>query len=387
MAEQSTVETPRVCVLTPAGRGAIAVVAVGGVGSVEAVDQFFHAASGKSLAEMPVRRVAFGQWGGADGEEVVVTRGDDSVEVHCHGGVAASRAIGESLKSVGCEVIDQPVWLGENTAGSIEVAAHRALAQVVTEREALVLLDQINGALRQALEQAVQLIDSGQFGEAKERMFTVANRWHGCNPFIQPTQIYVMGAPNVGKSSLINALVGFERAIVFDAPGTTRDLVTTTTAIDGWTVELVDTAGLRQGADSIEQQGIDLAFDSLHGAKLVLHVAEARTWLEGEPSTNVFLDRLKGIPLIRVANKIDLLGPSEMQKLEKRASDKFFLTSTVHRQGIDELLEAIGATVNPPPLPAGTAVLLNQEQTTKVTEALAATAAEAKQALQSLLAK
>ena len=77
-----------------------------------------------------------------------------------------------------------------------------------------------------------------------------------------PWRVVVFGAPNVGKSSLINALAGYERAIVSPTPGTTRDVVTVTTAIDGWPVQLSDTAGFRETQDELESAGIELATNS-----------------------------------------------------------------------------------------------------------------------------
>ena len=85
----------------------------------------------------------------------------------------------------------------------------------------------------------------------------------------------MFGAPNVGKSSLINALAGYERAIVSPTPGTTRDVVTVTTAIDGWPVQLSDTAGFRETQDELESAGIELATTTLSRAELAIFVHDA----------------------------------------------------------------------------------------------------------------
>ncbi len=386
MTSATSTNLPRVCVLTPAGRGAIAVVAVTGAGSMGAVDQFFHAASGKLFEEIPVGQIAFGRWGNASGEEVVVTRREHAIEIHCHGGVAASRAIVESLESHGCQVIDRRDWLAEQSDDPIAAAAHLAVGSALTERAALILLDQVNGALRRALKEVMVNLECGRAEEAKAQLFTLLDRRRLLRRLNEPARVVVTGTPNVGKSSLVNALVGYQRAIVFDTPGTTRDLVTTTTAIDGWGIELIDTAGLRRGADSVEQQGIELALDAISRADLVVHVGEASDWVSGKPPSNKFLSRLKGISMIEVASKVDRLDQADVRRLEKRASDKYFLTSATERLGIEDLLVAIAANVNPSDLPAGTPVLFNDEQFGKVTEAFfAPTVDAARQALLSLL--
>jgi tRNA modification GTPase len=87
--------------------------------------------------------------------------------------------------------------------------------------------------------------------------------------------VVIAGPPNVGKSSLINALLGYQRAIVFDQPGTTRDVLTATTAIDGWPVELADTAGIREGDDAIETEGVARALAEIRAADLVVEVWDA----------------------------------------------------------------------------------------------------------------
>ncbi len=98
----------------------------------------------------------------------------------------------------------------------------------------------------------------------------------------KPWQIVIAGPPNVGKSSLLNAFVGYQRAIVFDQPGTTRDVVTAATAIDGWPVQVSDTAGLRSSADPLETAGADSAAQQARAADCLLLVFDAsQHWTAG----------------------------------------------------------------------------------------------------------
>ena len=103
---------------------------------------------------------------------------------------------------------------------------------------------------------------------------------------VRPWQVVVAGRPNVGKSSLINAIAGYQRAIVHSLPGTTRDIVSVQTALDGWPVEISDTAGLRRGSDPIEQAGIELAIDKIAAADLVVLVFDASSpWTDADRRT------------------------------------------------------------------------------------------------------
>lgn len=370
MLSQSTT-SPTVCVLTPAGRGAIAVVSVDGWRAVEVVEPLFAAASGKRLRAIPEGRIAFGRWSGEPGEEVVVTRFEERVEVHCHGGVAASRAIVESLVAQGCVALDQPAWLAEHSAGKIAAAAHERLGRVQTEKAALVLLDQLNGALRRDIEQILALIDSDRWKEAEVNLHALRERWALGRRLTRPARVVLTGPPNVGKSSLINALVGYERAIVFDEPGTTRDVVTATTAIDGWAVELVDTAGLRRAASDVEQAGIDLAREAIAAADLVLRVGDARTLLAGETVLTEFDAWTEGKTRIEVVNKVDLLSQDQRDELGSRMSGSFAFTAATTRQGIEELLASIARWGVPGELEVDAAVPFTEDQVQAIDSALA----------------
>jgi tRNA modification GTPase len=160
----------------------------------------------------------------------------------------------------------------------------------------------------------------------------------------------------VGKSSLINALAGYERAIVAPTPGTTRDVVTTLTAIDGWPVELADTAGLRDTEDEIEMAGVALAGCAIASADLVLAVRDASSADDVSPSAESVLPRLRAqTRVIDVWNKIDLVvnrGPIAGRLHANRA----VATSAVSGAGLDTLVTAIAQALMPVAPPDGAAV-------------------------------
>ena len=122
------------------------------------------------------------------------------------------------------------------------------------------------------MDEIRQAIDRGRDDAARRQIDALLARADLGRHLVQPWRVVLAGRVNVGKSSLINALAGYGRSIVHPSPGTTRDAVTVTTAIDGWPVELCDTAGLRSGGDAVERAGIELARERLAQADLAILV-------------------------------------------------------------------------------------------------------------------
>ena len=258
-------------VLTPVGRGAVATIRV--LGDLSQLDDvavpLFRAANGRSLSQQELRRIAFGRWGREDAEEIVVSRlSDETLELHCHGGDAAVRRIVNDMQRAGCAVVS---WQSQMVSHGkpFDAECLDALSRATTWRTAEILLEQSNGLLREALERLRNFCPlppkAGGEGTGEEshphpfptkpgrgdRMaeLNVLLTWADFGLHLtRPWSVVLTGRPNVGKSSLINRLLGYERAIVFDQPGTTRDVVTGETAFDGWPVLLADTAGLREAA-------------------------------------------------------------------------------------------------------------------------------------------
>jgi tRNA modification GTPase len=159
----------------------------------------------------------------------------------------------------------------------------------------------------------------------------------------EPWRVVVAGAPNAGKSSLINALAGYQRSVVAPTPGTTRDVVTTRIAVDGCPVELADTAGIRDDAGTLEQQGIERARRASAEADLVLWVLDASAepvWPEAETKTH----RL-------VINKIDLQAAWDLTQASDAAR-----VSALTGEGISALCACVARWLVPDAPPPGTAV-------------------------------
>jgi tRNA modification GTPase len=296
-------------ILTPLGRGAVATVSVRGPGAVAAVGRRFQAASGRSFDRaVSPGSVLVGRFrAGPTAEDLVVGLvGEEEVEVHCHGGVAAVEAVVEALVAEGCRPIATAAWSDRTERNSIAAAARLALAEARTERTAAILLDQYAGALEGALRRILGDLQAGDTQSAAASIDRLL-AWKDLGLHLTRSwRIAIAGRPNVGKSSLINALVGYERAIVFDQPGTTRDVLLAAAAFEGWPVELADTAGLRAAESQIEASGVERAQAQISTADLVIYVLDASApWNAAAEQ----LGEIAPTRLIVVHNKCDLAPP------------------------------------------------------------------------------
>lgn len=360
-----------VSLLTPVGRGAIATLSVEGAEAPRVVLRLFTPGwrRGTSrpmtpvLADLPPGRIVVGRWAspGVDarsGEEVVVCRvADERVEVHCHGGPAAAAAMIRSLRDAGCV---ERTWQeslrggtgsepGPPCCGPARVAALDranlaadaiiALADARTDRAAAILLDQYRGALSNEWDRIASLRAVGELSECRTRLGRLLTAADVGFHLKVPWKVTLAGPPNVGKSSLINALLGYGRALVSDQPGTTRDAVTATTALHGWPVELTDTAGLRETSCEVESAGVAITRQRIAEADLIVFVVDSAS-----PSVSPTADLPEAGSHLIVWNKCDVANPPE--------SHQGVRTSAVTGEGIPALVDAIAAQLVPhPPAP------------------------------------
>lgn len=353
------------CILSATGRSAIATIWVRGNQLESLVTHHFRSATNLTFSRMKVGQIAFGNWGrcsensspqhsgianndpSSEGEELVITRTDeDSIEIHCHGGVGARTLITEDLINSGFEELQWESWEQDRTPNLVEAESLKALRLAKTETTAGVLLYQYNGALERAIQHLLDQVKSNQFESA---MFLtkelLANAELGCR-LTSPFNISVIGRPNVGKSSLLNRLIGFERAIVFDVPGTTRDIVSEESAIGGWPVVISDTAGIRETDHEIESEGVRRAMQSVDQSDLAIFVVDQSQMITDD---DVELFRSLRNPIV-VGNKSDLEPQFDFELFTKMApstveirstTETVIRTSATSGDGVSELLKRI----------------------------------------------
>ena len=272
-------------------------------------------------------------------EDVVVCRtGQHTLEVHTHGG----KAVRASLSAI-CQQAEMRFTVASAEASSaldsfpnpalddewkawLERCFQNTLLSVSAPGAVDALLLQRNGILRQRVEE-ILLLEKTQQNAALQQL---RDTWRFGRHLTQPIVVLLTGRPNVGKSSLINALLGYQRSIVSAMPGTTRDLVAQETVIGGLPFRLVDSAGIRDTEHPLEKQGVHLAQAAQQGAHVVVQIVSADQ-IDQPLHSNQQPNNVD----VYVLNKADLLASSD------DVPATFLLTSTIANLGIAELLDTV----------------------------------------------
>jgi len=344
-----------VALATPPGTGAIAVIRLSGADAIAIADRLFVSVHGKQLQKQKTHTAHLGHIV-ADGktvDEVLALlykgptsyTGEDVVEFSCHGSPYIQQKIINLALANGCRAANPGEFtLRAFVNGKMDLSQAEAVADLIasdSEAAHQVAMQQMRGGfseeiknLRQELlnfaslieleldfsEEDVEFADRTAFESLLERLQAVLKRLVDSfaigNVIKHGIPVAIVGAPNVGKSTLLNALLNEERAIVSDIAGTTRDTVEDEISVGGLNFRFIDTAGIRATEDTIEQIGIARTFEKINQAQVIIYLMEASAMLDESQELKQQLRELKEKhpqkPLLVVANKLDLL-PSQKQ--------------------------------------------------------------------------
>ena len=305
-------------------------------------------------------------------EEVVLfVRQPDSCELHCHGGDAAVAAIEKTLVALGCVRLGWNDWLqqlmanDETSPDVVSLEALQWLACAETEFIAKLLLTQYHGALSEKINRWTQeqqrwqqkiasgevVVSDAGLSETISEIETLLDSYRFGKHLVSPFRVALVGAVNSGKSTLMNAIVGYQRSIISPVSGTTRDLVSAKTTIDGWQVMLIDTAGLRETDHPVEREGIRQTARMIDEADLVLHVSDASA---GLPKILETVDSMHRSKTLEVFNKCDLVASSDEAPC--------CFVSALTGEGIPELLRQIKTRLIPEDFTCFQAVVFTERQ-------------------------
>jgi tRNA modification GTPase len=347
---------------TPAGAGGIAIIRISGKDTFEICNKIIASSCNKRLSEQPANTVnlrKITEYRESWGEKPVVIdevlaavfraphsfTGEDTVEISCHGSIFIQQKILQLLIKSGCRLSNP----GEFTQrafinGKMDLSQAEAVADLIASQSASahrMAMNQMRGGfsaelkeLRSLLLNFVSLIEleldfseeDAEFADREElkslvqsinqKISRLADSFRTGNVLKNGIPVALVGDTNVGKSTLLNLLLNEEKAIVSDIHGTTRDIIEDTVNIQGITFRFIDTAGIRNTQDTIENLGIERTYRQIEKASIVLwlvdgtNVSDHIEWL-----TEKILKRAAGKKIILIFNKIDKLSEEELEIL------------------------------------------------------------------------
>lgn len=378
-----------VALATPSGAGAIAVIRISGENAIAIGNSVFQSIKGKNLLNQKSHTLHLGHI--VDDvktlDEVLVSifkgpnsyTGENTIEISCHGSTYIQQQIIQLLLRKGCRMANA----GEFTLraflnGKLDLSQAEAVADLISsdnEASHQIAMQQMRGGfsneiakLREELlnfaslieleldfaEEDVEFADRTQFHELLNRIEFVLKRLIDSfavgNVIKNGIPVAIVGEPNVGKSTLLNALLNEERAIVSEIAGTTRDTIEDELVIGGIGFRFIDTAGIRETKDVVESIGIRKTFEKIEQAQVVLFIVDSIQFsvislenvkIEIEKIRNQF--PLK--PLVVIGNKKDLLSEKEIENIRKEIPN-ILLISAKNKQGVDELKNKLLSFVN-----------------------------------------
>ena len=360
--------------MTPRGVGGIAVVRLSGGASAEILQRAFVDRRMRPKAPVAAGRIAYGfivePATDEPVDEVLVARvGGNEYEVNCHGGRAAVREVMRVLRECGATEVPPEEALAKSglLAGrdALQREAYRLILRAGSERAVRRLLPQFDGALSREIGRVFLHVEKGEYAEARGILDELLRYAAFGAALSEPPRVVISGRPNVGKSSLLNLLVGRERVIVDERPGTTRDVIEEMTLINGLLFLLSDTAGLRDAADDPEVQGVSRARAAAAAADCLVAVFDLSGEITIEEAT--LLTGLSGprCAVVACLNKCDLAGARSPEGVEMllRRNIPACRTSCITGEGIDALSEKIYKSCVPAePAEEGVALIFMRRQ-------------------------
>jgi tRNA modification GTPase len=323
-------------ITTPIGEGGIGIIQVSGPKALDIVNAVFRGKKNKDLRNAESKRLYYGEihLNGTAVDEVILNvvrkedslTGEDLVEVNCHGGIRAVKKTLECIVSKGAkEAHWQELTNRSFINEKIDLIQKEALLEIPQAKTRLavkVLLDQYNGALSSLINNLIDEIERGNninqslsyiHDQLREILETAV---FGC-AITSPQKLIITGKPNVGKSTLINALLREDRSIVHSEPGTTRDAVDSMLSIDGIPFTIVDTAGIRETGHKAEDLGVLESKKQLNMADKIMFMLDNSRPVEREDKelmefimervrANKTNNNLKKVTIVMVVNKTDL---------------------------------------------------------------------------------
>ena len=360
--------------MAPAGIG---IVRISGNDAFEVADRVFRAKKeGKKLSAVKSHTIHYG-WI-TEGEEVIdevlvmvmkgpkTYTGENTVEIDCHGGVLAVKKVLEAVLNAGARAADP----GEFTKraflnGRMDLTQAEAVMDVISAKSAYALKSsesQLRGtvkkairAIREKLIYEIAFIESALddpehisldgyperlavvVAEQKKQVEKLLASADEGKMIQEGIKTVILGKPNAGKSSLLNLLAGEEKAIVTDIAGTTRDVLEENLVLKGISLRILDTAGIRKTADTVEKIGVDRALEYAKDADLILYVVDASVPLDENDAK--IMEILKGRKAIVLLNKSDLTAVIEKEEMEQKTGAPVISISAREETGMEELEE------------------------------------------------